>query len=175
MSTTDYIINAILVLLVIRQIRGGKLDVINLVLPVVLVAGAAAYYLRSVPTTGNDVMLDVVLGLAGLVLGGLCGLTTRIRLVGGTVTARAGWIAAILWIVGIGARMGFAFSSNHGGGPAIERFSIAHSITGTDAWVAAFVMMALAEVITRLVVIRVRGRMVARSSVAEAAPSQVAA
>jgi hypothetical protein len=46
-NATGYIINAILVLLVLRQIRGSRLDLASLVLPVVLVAGAAAYYLRS--------------------------------------------------------------------------------------------------------------------------------
>ena len=45
-----------------------------------------------------------------------------------------------------------------GGAPAIARFSIAHHITGSAAWVAALVMMALADVATRLVVIYWRGR-----------------
>jgi glycerol-3-phosphate acyltransferase PlsY len=70
--------------------------------------------------------------------------------------ARAGVVAAILWIVGIGARLGFALYSSHGGGPAIARFSVAHDITSSAAWVAALVMMALAEVIARLVTLRVR-------------------
>jgi hypothetical protein len=34
-----------------------------------------------------------------------------------------------------------------------RRFSIAHHITGSAAWVTALVMMALADVLTRLVVI----------------------
>ena len=71
---------------------------------------------------------------------------------------QAGWVAAILWVVGIGARMGFAYASDHGSGPAIARFSAAHSITSADAWVAALVMMALAEVIARLAVLRLRAR-----------------
>jgi hypothetical protein len=73
-NATGYIINAILVLLVLRQIRESRLDLISLVLPVVLVAGAAAYYLRSVPTAGNDVTLDLTLAAAGAVLGIGCGL-----------------------------------------------------------------------------------------------------
>jgi len=36
-------------------------------------------------------------------------------------------------------------------------FSIAHDITSQNAWVAALVLMALAEVISRLFVIRIRG------------------
>jgi hypothetical protein len=34
--------------------------------------------------------------------------------------------------------------------PANERFSVAHSITSVDAWIAALFLMALAEVVIRL-------------------------
>ena len=157
MNATGYIINAILVLLVVRQIRETRLNLANLILPVVLVAGAAAYYLRSVPTAGNDLVLDITLGAIGAVLGALCAFATRVRRgADGVALAKAGVVAAILWIVGIGARMGFAYASDHGSGPAIARFSVAHSITSADAWVAALVIMALAEVIARLAVLRLR-------------------
>jgi hypothetical protein len=159
MDATDYIINGALVLLVLRQIRGSRLDLVNLVLPVVLVGGAAAYFLRSVPTAGNDLTLDLVLAGAGAALGFLCALATRVwRGSDGMPMAKAGGIAAVLWVLGIGARMAFAFFSGHGAGPAITRFSIAHSITSSDAWVAALVMMALAEVLTRLITLRLRAR-----------------
>jgi hypothetical protein len=159
-SATGYIINTILVLLVLRQVRENRLDLVNLILPVVLVAGAAAYYLRSVPAGGHDVLLDVTLAAAGAVLGALCALTTHVRRgPDGTAISRAGLIAAGLWIVGIGARMAFAYSSDHGAGPAIARFSAAHLITGADAWVAALVIMALAEVVARLGILRLRARM----------------
>jgi signal transduction histidine kinase len=70
--------------------------------------------------------------------------------------ARAGMVAAILWVVGIGSRMGFALYSSHGGAPAIARFSVAHDITSSAAWVAALVMVALAEVVARTLTLRVR-------------------
>ena len=53
MNATDYLINAALVLLVLRQIRETRLSWQILVLPVLIVLGAAAYYLRSVPLAGN--------------------------------------------------------------------------------------------------------------------------
>jgi hypothetical protein len=159
-NATGYIINTILVLLVVRQIRETRLDLANLVLPVVLVAGAAAYYLRAVPTAGHDVMLDLTLGSAGLALGALCALTTRLRRSpDGTALAKAGFVAAVLWVAGIGARMAFALWSGHGGGPHIASFSAAHQITGAGAWVAALVIMALAEVLARLAILRLRARL----------------
>ena len=58
----------------------------------------------------------------------------------------------------MGARLAFAIAAGNGAGPAIARFSVAHHITGSAAWVAALVMMALADVLTRLVVIYLRHR-----------------
>lgn len=170
MNATGYLINAILVLLVLRQIRENRLDLANLVLPVVLVAGAAAYYLRSVPTAGHDVLLDVTLGAAGLALGALCALATRVRRgPDGIALARAGAVAAVLWVIGIGARMAFAIWSDHGGAPHIASFSVAHQITGSGAWVAALVIMALAEVLARLGILRLRAATLPRGGSAGSA------
>jgi hypothetical protein len=156
-SATDYIINAIHVLLVLPQVREHRLDLLSLALPVVLAGAVAADYLHSVPTAGNDIALDLTLAAAGAILGVACALTTRMRRGTDAVAlARAGVVAAILWIVGIGSRIAFAVYSSHGGGPAITQFSIAHDITSPAAWVTALVMMALAEVVSRLVTLRVR-------------------
>ena len=59
------------------------------------------------------------------------------------------------------ARLAFAVAASNGAGPAIARFSVAQHITGSAAWVAALVMMALADVLTRLVIIYLRGRRLA--------------
>ena len=91
----------------------------------------------------------------------------------GVPLSRAGWVAAILWVVGIGARMGFAYATSHGAGPAIERFSIAHSVTTVDAWVAALFMMALAEVVTRLAVLWLRSSRLPAATAPSAARATV--
>ena len=159
MDLTGYLVNGLLILLVLRQVRWTRLGLTNLVLPVVIVVAVAAEYLRSVPAGGNDIAFDVLLAVTGAVLGTACALTTRLRRDSdGAVLARAGIAAAALWVIGVGARMGFALWSSHGGGPDIARFSIAHSITSSSAWVAAIVMMALAEVLSRTAVLRLRAR-----------------
>ena len=67
--------------------------------------------------------------------------------------------------------MVFYFAATHGAGPAIAAFSIAHHITGPAAWTAALVMMALADVLTRLAVVWIRGRqLTATTTPAIAAP-----
>src|SRR5260370_6302461 len=79
----------------------------------------------------------------------------------GQVLGHAGWVSASLWVTGVGARMAFVFAATHGLGPAIGRFSVAHHITSAQVWAAALVMMALADVLTRLTVLVVRSRRLA--------------
>ncbi|HEY1488484.1 MAG TPA: hypothetical protein VGF84_20405 [Micromonosporaceae bacterium] len=120
MSTTDYIVNGALILLVLRQVRESRLGWLTLVLPVVMVTGFGIYYLRSIPTGGNDLALEIVLAGFGALLGVLCGLATHMRRdSAGTVLIRAGWLAALLWVAGVGCRIAFAQVAEHGGGAAI--------------------------------------------------------
>ena len=74
-----------------------------------------------------------------------------------------------MWVGGVGARLAFAVAASNGAGPAIARFTVAHQITGSAAWVAALVMMALADVLTRLVVIYLRGHRLVGSAATTAA------
>src|SRR3984885_6968898 len=158
MTLTDYLINIALIALVILQIRGSRLDLKSAIRPVILVAAAAVYYLRAFPTAGNDVILYAVLGGIGLVLGIGCGATTRVwRASDGHGYAKAGVIAAALWIIGIGSRFAFEEYSSPGGAPPIANFSLSPHITRENAWGAALLLRALAEVIARLIVIRIRG------------------
>ena len=154
-----YLINALLVLLVVRQIREHQLDARALAIPVLAVAAAAVMFLHAVPGGGSDITLDLLCVSAGAAMGAIGGLATRLRLgADGRPLGRAGILAAGMWIAGVGARMVFYFAATHGAGPAIAAFSIAHHITGSAAWTAALVMMALADVLTRLFVVYLRGR-----------------
>ena len=158
-TATMYIVNAVLVLMVIRQIREHPLDFRSLAVPVLAVGAAAALFLHSVPVAGNDFILELACVATGATMGAVAGLAYKLRRGSdGRALGRAGWLAASLWITGVGARMAFAVADTNGAGPAIARFSMAHQITGETAWVAALVMMALADVLTRLVIIYVRGR-----------------
>ena len=157
MTTTDYLISAALVLLVIPQMMGRRVDLRSLLLPLVAVGAAAAYYLKSVPTVGHDLALDLALGALGMALGVLCGLTTRLFRDGeGVVIAKAGLVAGLLWIVGMASRTAFVYEADHGGAHAVDTFSRNNQITGSAAWTAALVMMALAEVVARMATVRIR-------------------
>jgi hypothetical protein len=123
-----------------------------------------------VPAGGSDLVLEAAAVAAGAAMGAIGGLATRLRLgADGRPLGRAGILATGMWIGGVGARLAFAVAAGNDAGPAIARFSVAHQITGSAAWVAALVMMALADVLTWLVVIYLRGRRLAAGSAASTA------
>jgi hypothetical protein len=161
MSTSEILINLALVALVLRQISERPVELRDLVRPLLLIGVAATSFLHSIPTAGNDLVLIGLCVTLGVTCGGLCAAATHMRLGPDGPLARAGGVAAALWIGGIGARMGFAYAAAHGAGPTIARFSVAHHITGSEAWTAALVLMAIAEAITRLLVIHLRARRLA--------------
>jgi hypothetical protein len=158
MRTTDYLINAVFVLIVLRQARERDLDRRSAIIPLAIVAYVAHLYVRSIPTGGNNLLLIAALGCVGLALGVASGLATQVRAgENGLAVARVGWIAGTLLIAGIGSRMVFAFALSHGARHTIASFSYAHQI-GAAAWPVALVLMALLEVSTRIAIVQLRGR-----------------
>jgi hypothetical protein len=160
MTTTDYLINAMFVLIVVRQARERQLDLRSVVVPLVLVAFVGHTYIHSIPTAGNDLVLIAVLAAVGLTLGVVSGFATRVRAGDdGLAVARVGWLAGGLLVFGITARMVFEFAITHGAHHAVASFSVAHQISAA-AWPVALVSMAVCEVTARIATVQLRGRLV---------------
>jgi hypothetical protein len=153
MTFTDYLIDSVLVLLVLLQIKERKLTTKAIVRPMVIVAIAVANYLHGIPTAGNDLVLVAVLALTGLLIGAASGQSVIMRRdVDGGVLARAGWASAIFWVLGMGSRFAFLIWVNNGGQSTIGHFSATHSITSAEAWTVALLAMAVFEVCGRSLV-----------------------
>jgi hypothetical protein len=162
MTLTDYAIDIALISLVVLQVRGRRLTVRNALLPVVLVGWAAATYLHGIPTAGNDLILVGGAAATGILLGVLCGLFTSVGTGSdGRPFAKAGAAAAVLWVMGVGTRLAFQLFATHGGAGAIRRFSAAHHVTSSEAWVAALILMAMGEALARTAVLAARAYSVA--------------
>jgi hypothetical protein len=154
MTFSDYLLNGILVGLVLLQIRGRRVSLHMLLLPLGLVIYFGHTYLHAFPTSGNDLWLTLGGPAIGLVLGLGSGLFTSVtRRADGTLVAKAGLAAAALWIMGTGSRLAFEIFATHGGGMSIGRFSASHDITTAAAWTTGLVLMALVEVLGRTGVI----------------------
>ena len=146
MTITDYLLNIGLVGLVVLQLRGHRITRARMLLPVVATAYVALQFLHTIPTAGNDVALEAALAAVGAGLGLAAGIATSVTRQGAGAFAKAGAVAAALWVLGIGARMGFSLWVGHGGFHSVAQFSAVHHITSGQAWVAGFILMAVLEV-----------------------------
>ena len=172
MTTAEYLLNIGLLGYVLSTNLGARqLTRRRFTLPVLLVAVAGYAFLRGLSTAGNDSLLELAGLTAGVLLGALAALLVSLeRRADGTVVAHAGAGFATLWVVVIGGRMLFAYGADHWFPAAIAGFSRRHEITGAGAWTAAFVLMALAMVLTRLAV---TGAQAARLPRTQAVPSRI--
>jgi hypothetical protein len=153
MTTIEYLLYIGLVGLVVLQIRGHKITRARLLFPVVITVWVAAQILHAIPTAGNDPVLEASLAFTGAALGALAGLATSVRRQDAGAYAKAGLVAAALWVVGIGARMTFSIWVAHGGQSTVASFSSAHHITTAAAWVTGFVLMTMLEVAVRTAIL----------------------
>jgi hypothetical protein len=176
MTTTDWIIDTALILVVFRQLREERLTARTVLLPLVLIGWAGFTYLHSIPTAGNDLVLITLLAGLGAAFGLAGGLLTRVRRrADGHVYLKATASAAALWVVSMGFRMGFAvWASTTAGGAHVAAFSAAHGITAGQAWVTALILMAFGEVIVRLGTIVIRGQRLSARGTGTAVAGQAA-
>jgi hypothetical protein len=166
MTTSQYLLNvALLAYILASNLGTHAVTSRRMTLPLLLVAGAAAVFLRQVPTLGHDLGLEGIGVAAGAVLGVAAGLLVRVRRQDGRTTATAGGAYAVLWVAVIGGRIAFAYGADHWFPRAIGQFSMRHQITGADAWTAAFILMALTMVLTRVAVTAARAGLVQRQPV----------
>lgn len=159
MNTFDYILDSALVLIVVLQLRDRQLTVRQLIRPLVILGIAFASYLHTFPTSGNDLSLTAVFALVGGTIGVLSGVTVLMhRGEDGSVQFRSGPASAVFWVLGMGSRFAFVYWITHSGEATIARFSANHSITGSQAWTVALLMMAAFEVISRTAIMAFRWR-----------------
>ncbi len=170
MSTSQLILNAALLVFVLGTNLGTRVVTARrLLLPVVLVLGAGWLFLQDMPTSAGDARLELAGALIGVALGVAAAALMPVRRDGtGRIVTTAGIGYAVLWIAVIGGRIAFAYSATGWASRSVGEFSMAQQITGANAWTAAFVLMALAMVLTRVAVTAARSRIVTASRTAVA-------
>ena len=168
MTFTDYLLDSLLVLLVVRQIREARLDRRAILLPIGIVAVVANSYLKTIPTSGNNLYLVGGLTLLGIAFGTISAMNTRVRSDGGRYPlVKANAVAAGVWIFSMSARMAFAIWANTtSGGHDVYNFSVQHHLD-RNVWTAALVLMALGEVLTRVGLLAYRGYRVQQTTPAQ--------
>jgi uncharacterized membrane protein len=171
MNSTEIIVFAGLATLIIgTQVGIRPLTLRRLLLPF-LAAGAVAYhYLHGIPTTGGDLDFDISLSIAGSLCGVLaaCLMDVERDEHSGRLVTRAGAAYAGLWAIVFGGRLAFAWAASNLWTQQVMQFSLQHALSGSAAWTAGFVLMALAMIVTRTTVVAVRALLLDRPMVLSA-------
>jgi hypothetical protein len=159
MNTLSYILDSALVLIVLLQLRDRQMSIRQLIRPIVILSIAVVNYLHGFPTQGNDLELIAVFAVIGAVIGSLSGITVLMhRGENGSVLFRSGPASAFFWVLGMGSRFAFIYWSSHSGADSIARFTVHHSISGSEAWTVALLGMAVFEVVSRTAIMALRWR-----------------
>jgi hypothetical protein len=155
MSTLDYILAAALLVLILWNMRPHELTDRRLRRPVIIAAVLCLVFLHSVPTTGADGVLVAIGVLAGIGCGTVSALATHVERdeAIGTIVAAASPLAVGVTAVALAGRIAFAVAATNGFGPAIGRFSASVGIHSQQAWVAALVLMAAADLVARATIL----------------------
>ncbi|MCQ4082316.1 hypothetical protein NGB36_17330 [Streptomyces sp. RB6PN25] len=136
-----------------------RLTNVRMLRSLLAVAIVIALFVHSLPTSGNDVSMQ----LAGIGLGAICGLTAGALLparrgLNGDIWTSGGVGYALLWFVVSGSRVLFAYGTEHWFSHAIITFSIDYKLSGPDVYANAFVFMSLAMVLARTAVLLAKRR-----------------
>ena len=152
-------------LIIATQLGRHTVSLRRFLAPLVAVAAVALFYLKGVPTVGGDLPFEIAFSLIGVAFGLLAAGLVRVERdwQTGRVVMQAGIAYAIVWLVAFGGRLAFSWGATNLWRDAVIQFSMTHQITGTAAWTAAFVLMAIAMVATRTLVLGARTLLVTRS------------
>jgi hypothetical protein len=152
--TTEILIAVAIVGSILLQFGSHAIDWRRVALPLLIVSGFAVYYLKGIPTGGNDLLFTLAgLGL-GVLLGAVAGVLMGVRRdTTGRVILTAGVAYAALWIVVFAARLGFVLIAQNSPSTFRDLFiwAFQHGIT-EEGWTDFFLLQALAMVGVRTLV-----------------------
>ena len=156
MSTSVWIINLVVLTAVLEADLGRrKITWFRLGLPVVLAGVIIAFYIKGVAGSGSGLALELGLAALGVVLGLAAGAIFRVFREKGFSWSQAGAAYAALWVVVIGARIGFAYATSHS--HSLQVWLGTHHVTSA-ALTDALIFMAAGMLLARTGTLIVRAR-----------------
>jgi hypothetical protein len=156
MSSSVWIINLVVLSVVLEADLGRRKITWSRLARPVLVAGAIViYYLAKTPvaTRSGGLAFELALAALGIVLGLSAGLIFRVFRNQGIAWSHAGIMYALLWIVVIATRIGFAYATSHS--RSVQVWLGTHHIS-SDAVTDALIFMAVGMLLIRTATLRLR-------------------
>jgi hypothetical protein len=155
MPASVWIINLVVLTAVLEADLGRrKITWFRLARPVVLAGIIISFYLKGVTGTGGALAMELGLAALGTLLGVAAGAVFRVyRRPDGAAASRAGAGYAALWVLVIGARIGFAYATNHS--HSLQVWLGTHHITPA-ALTDSLIFMAAGMLLARTVILLAR-------------------
>jgi hypothetical protein len=127
------------------------------VLTLAVVAILVVKYVRNMPTSGHNGVLEVACAAVGAVFGLAMLAVTSVEhdQTDGQIWVRAGLAYLALWVVMLGSRIAFAYSATGWARADIEHFFASHKLTGS-AITPAFVLMTIGCLVVVTIGIAIR-------------------
>jgi hypothetical protein len=159
MSASIWIVNLVILAAVLEADLGHrKITRMRLIRPLIIAAVIAPFWISGVAGSGTGLWVELAGIGTGIVLGLTAAALMRAYIAdNGRPYSYAAVPYALLWVVVIGARLWFAYASNHDIRVPLGTWMYAHQLT-TSALIDALIFLALAMVLTRTASLAVRWR-----------------
>ena len=127
-----------------------RLGAARLIRPFIAAAVIVPFFFKGVATSGNGLLLELGGTAAGLLLGVVAASFLRVFAdpATGRAMTRGGFAYAAFWVVVVGARLYFAYGSQHVFGPQLGSWLYANQIT-VDALTDGLIFFSVAMLIGR--------------------------
>ncbi len=154
MSLLEWVYDAVLAVVVIRQLRTRTYTVNSVLVPIALVALATLRTLRVVPVA--DVGPSIAAAAVGVLLGLASAALTRVEVRTGIARVRASVPSALVWLLGLGIRLFVVIGLQVGQQGLVQDVASAVGVSSPHGAVTVTTFLVVGEVAARVALLTAR-------------------